>query len=215
MASYRNLTRDRIALATGYLDPGATRNANPADPAIVTALADGDIVLVDGNAEPPAPATRKVPVMQDVSYASGVSQVDADDLGLAANGVELGMAEMTSTWAPGSIGANVATDIPGLSKTVTVGTRPITVRAFIPNIVHSVNAVIPSLRIVEGSDIVGIGFTYLPALGKPGQLLAEAQLSPAAGSHTYKAVLNVDVTGSPTITAASPSLKPFIQIVER
>jgi hypothetical protein len=119
-----------------------------------------------------------------------------DIVNLASRNVELGTA--TSTTLSQAL-TTTPVDLTGLTKTVTVGSRPILVSAIVP--VSSVGAAGRTrILILEDGGTVQIGDSAaLTASGQTGTLECSVRLAPAAGSHTYK------LQGA-TVTAASGAL---------
>lgn len=131
-------------------------------------------------------------------------------------GVELGVA---------TINANVlqtatsATDVDGLSLTVSVGARPIEVRFYARGVDNTTAGVSGTsggwrINIQEGATIVGFAQRVVHGAsdGPPTTILT--RLTPTAGDHTYKITLNALVSGTARILAGSDSLAS-ISVVER
>lgn len=108
-----------------------------------------------------------------------------------ANG-ELGYAQLTTP--PSPVG-NAITDIPGLSVTVVVGTRPIWIE-FSAELQHTANGEgFLFLHLYEGSTAIQYGITNASLSGRPETVTKGVRLTPSAGSHTYKLRTQADASG--------------------
>lgn len=128
-------------------------------------------------------------------------------------GAELGYSEIAAN-AVLALTANTPADVPGLTTTITVRSRPILVEAWASAVTHSVAASYVQLRILEGSTIKAIGTHFLQtaAQGVPGSV--RVRLAPSAGQHTYKIALFSGTAGNATLVAAATT-PAFISAVER
>lgn len=126
-------------------------------------------------------------------------------------GVELGYAQITANAT-----ATTEADVAGLSTTVTVGARPIMVRAYAPQLQHSGSA-FAAMSIFVGGSRTGTrmngGVTSLVTGG-----LIEIRQNPAGGSYTYNVKLwgtNGIGGNSGTATIVCQASNPaFIQVVQ-
>lgn len=116
-------------------------------------------------------------------------------------GTELGYAEITSS-ATSTNTVSPYDDVAGLSVTVTVGTRPILIRAWCSELRHSVAAGRSLILIKEGTTILAYG--QVAASGTASRAsngIAEIRLNPSAGAHTYKVGLGGFDAGTMTVVA--------------
>jgi hypothetical protein len=129
---------------------------------------------------------------------------------LQSSGAELGYAEITTPQSTTTTGTYI--DIAGLSVTVTVGSRPIVVRAFTPNLGHSaVTAFNGYIR--EGSTDLVFGQRAGRGAGEQGEFNISRRLAPSAGSHTYK--VSMLMVGAGTMSFAAAATAPaYIQVLE-
>lgn len=121
---------------------------------------------------------------------------------------ELGYAEITAEVTQTGVGN---TDVPGLSVTVTVGTRPIVVEIGGTALHLSSASGIGGLTIKEGSTNLAsfssvLSTTYLPVARK-------VRLAPSAGSHTYKVNI-AQITAGNTILTAAADNPAYIHVYE-
>lgn len=125
---------------------------------------------------------------------------DAEDYAdsLAAGGVELGYAQITSTATQTGAGGS---DVAGLSVAVTVGTRPIVVEFGCDGLVNTSGSGIAQAFIKEGSTNLTAATVSLTTIGMA--VCRRVRLTPSAGSHTYKITLVQVVTGNSQITASA------------
>lgn len=123
-------------------------------------------------------------------------------------GVELGYAAITANVTQTGAG-NV--DVPGLSVTVTVGSRPIIVQVGASGLANSSASGVGGLQIKESTTVLASMSVILTALTFP--VFRSVRLAPSAGSHTYKVNLSQLVTGNATLSAASTD-PAFIQVIE-
>lgn len=136
------------------------------------------------------------------------TQTELDAAAAAFSGqYELGYAEITSSFTRTGAGSS---DITGLTVTVTVGSRPILVHVFAPQVVNSA-AGLAAIALYEGATL--LNSAYGPQGAINGSLNPWVRLSPSAGSHTYKATLVQVITGNTTITA-SATQPAFIQVLQ-
>jgi hypothetical protein len=129
---------------------------------------------------------------------------------VAAGGIELGYAEITTTFQQTGAGNS---DITGLSVTVDVGDRPIVIKANGTFGSSSAGAV-TYVKIMEGSTVLARAIISLSAVAQG--LSREVRLTPSAGSHTYKLNLEQVVGGNGSVfadtgTAYGPA---SIQVIE-
>lgn len=167
-------------------------------------VVEGVLEVIDAAAQPLATAER------DVLYRrrdSGVFEVvDAGGSWTPVEverGVEKQRAEITNGVGPLANAANAVVDIIGLSITFEQGSRPIELELWLPQIFHSVAGTAISVRIYEGASIIALAPHTLSTANKgiPGS--ARVRLMPTAGSHTYKASLQIDTAGNYSITAGT------------
>ena len=142
------------------------------------------------------------------------TEVDAAILANGSSGRELGYAEITSSFTQVAA-ATTDYDITGLSVTVTVGTRPILLEAYLPTVAHTVANSTVILRVYEGATLLQVVTEATPATGGAlsGARIARVRLAPSAGSHTYKAVIRTQTAGTITVTAGTTG-PAFIRVVE-
>lgn len=127
---------------------------------------------------------------------------------LAAGGVELGYASRTSNFTQTGAGSS---DVTSLTTTVTVGSRPIIVKANADGLSNSSASGITLLVIQEDGVTIAVQTVSLSVLA---ELVArEVRRTPSAGSHTYKLVLTQLVTGNSTLAAGAAD-PAFIQVIE-
>jgi hypothetical protein len=132
--------------------------------------------------------------------------LSASELG----GRELGYAEVTSNI---TVTATTATDITGLSATVTTGSRPVMFKFHANNMEN--NTLNGGLAVTLYEDGVAIGaVTVISNVAGTRYPVGcrEIRRNPSAGSHTYKAAAQV-VSGTGTIRAASND-PVAVQVVE-
>jgi hypothetical protein len=127
----------------------------------------------------------------------------------AVAGAELGYAEITSNATTTSA---TAADVTGLSATVTVGTRPITIE-FYAWCVYNTAAASASVVITEGASVLQQGLVAINVANSGVPVLMKVRVAPSAGSHTYKIQMYRGGSGTATIAAASGS-PAFIRVVE-
>ena len=127
---------------------------------------------------------------------------------VAAGGVELGYAQITSAFTQTGAGAS---DVTGLSVTVTVGSRPIVVILAAESMSLSSASGLGGAIIQEGATVLAATSVGLTTIGFP--VNRRVRLTPSEGSHTYKIVLNQLVTGNTTL-AASATGPASIQVIE-
>jgi hypothetical protein len=125
---------------------------------------------------------------------------------------ELGYAQITSTV---NVAASTPTDVSGLTTTVTVGTRPISVEIFgVVSAATAGDAV--ALQIAIDGTYGGVGFstTSISTAAGFGTLIMQARLTPAAGSHTYKVGLS-NITAARQVSLLGNAQYPaFIRVRE-
>lgn len=126
-------------------------------------------------------------------------------------GVELGYAETTSGTT--STTTNTYEDLSGLAVTVTVGSRPIVITAFLASVSHSASSGNILARIFEGTTALNTSFFQSGTASIAGQVKVMARVAPSAGSHTYKVAWASQIAGTHTFTASS-SVISFIQVIE-
>lgn len=132
-------------------------------------------------------------------------------------GTELGYAESTTTFSQASAVQNQDYDVTGLSVTVTVGSRPINVRAYLPTLTNSGASLNLTVALYEGATQLQATSKLAPATagGGAGDAKPEVRLNPSAGSHTYKVTIRTASAGAPTISSVVPTgTAAFIQVVE-
>ena len=141
-------------------------------------------------------------------------QAGASAANIMTRGTELGYTESTTlSFAT----TTTLADVTGMAVTVTVGTRPIIIEAYIP--VSTVNAGGRSrLAILESSTPLNLADTsQINASGTSGTINARARLGgasqPSAGSHTYK-LQGAVVTATAGTLAAGATFPMFIRVVE-
>lgn len=125
-----------------------------------------------------------------------------------ANG-ELGYAQITTT---PSASPDAVTDIPGLSVTVTVGTRPIWVE-FAAELQHTTagqNFVF--LHLYEGSTAIQYALQDSALSGRGMTLSKGIRLTPTAGTHTYK--LRTQASGGGVQVYAEANHPAYIAVRE-
>lgn len=127
---------------------------------------------------------------------------------VAAGGIELGYAQITSTFTQTGAGSS---DVTGLSTTVTVGTRPILVKFGCGGLANSSASGGTQMLIKESSTTLTAATIVFSTVGQP--VFREVRLTPSAGSHTYKITLVQTVTGNSSITAAATD-PAYIQVIE-
>jgi hypothetical protein len=130
-------------------------------------------------------------------------------------GAELGYAEITSSFAQAAVANNTILDVPGLSTTVTVGSRPILVMAFISQL-YSSSVGQMNLRIYEGTTMLTAAVAEVSTASRGDGVAAMVRLAPSAGSHTYKASILKSAGTTPSdLTAIAGGILPaFIRVVE-
>lgn len=129
------------------------------------------------------------------------------------SGQELGYAEITSNFTTSTQSA--ATDVTGLTITVTVGARPIFVEFFTSQFFHSAASAAPSLRLLEDGAIVQVANSSLPTAGGGPPSHMRVRRAPAAGSHTYKVQVFQGASPVGTITVQGGATAPaFIRAIE-
>jgi hypothetical protein len=94
-------------------------------------------------------------------------------------GISTATANVTTT-------SSTLADITGLSTTVTVGARPISVEGFIPYIAHSLSGGTVQISLVEDGTVIGNSFFNAAAVNQSVPFIIKASRSPSVGSHTYK-----------------------------
>lgn len=120
--------------------------------------------------------------------------------GSSQGGTELGSAATTSTFTTTS---GTFVDVTGLTITVTVGSRPIWLQWYCPN-VKSSNALLNYIQLVEGGTTLQIGYWQGSAANVPnGAMVLAARLTPSVGSHTYKVQCASTSAGTLTLTAGA------------
>lgn len=133
-------------------------------------------------------------------------------LRVPAGGQELGYAEVLnySTVATSTTPGDAA----GLAVTVTTGTRPIFVEAFMPS--TAVNAAGRSrMSILEGATVLQLGDSCSVASGLvTGCLCISVRLTPTAGSHTYKIQMATVIAASGSYTSGA-TFPAYIRVVEQ
>lgn len=124
-------------------------------------------------------------------------------------GIELGYAQITSTFSTTS---TTATDVTGLTTTVTVGTRPVKVIFAAAAIYNGTANGAVAIEIVEGTTILAATSLVSNPAGLRVPCHREVRLAPTAGSHTYK-IRAYCVSGTANIQAAADN-PVFIQVIE-
>lgn len=132
-------------------------------------------------------------------------------------GVELGYAQITTSATSTTLNSNVADDtgdVSGLSVTVTVGTRPIVIRAWASRFFCDTTTSAAIAVLMEGDTTLSFARYDQHASASEGvPMVIESRLAPSAGSHTYKVTLTVLSAATATIAAAATA-PAFIQVVE-
>lgn len=126
----------------------------------------------------------------------------------AAAGIELGYAETTA--ALGQTGAG-STDVPGLTLSVTIGSRPVVVRVGASGIYNSSASGITQLKIMEGATTLAACTSSLTTVVMPAY--RDVRLTPTAGAHTYKVQLTQLITGNSQMSAGATD-PAYIQVLE-
>jgi hypothetical protein len=127
---------------------------------------------------------------------------------------ELGAAEITSSFTTTS---GSAVDVTGLTVTVTIGSLPVDVIFFAPEMRNNNNGgrAIGFLVDVTGSTNLLDGIIVQGNSNDGGApVYAVARVSPASGSRTYKVQLAANTAGTSAVRAGA-SNKAFIRVVER
>lgn len=127
---------------------------------------------------------------------------------VAAGGVELGYAKITSTFTQTGVGSG---DVTGLSISVTVGTRPIIVEFGCDGLVNSSASGIAQVNIQEGATILSGATVSLTTVGQV--ICRRVRLTPSAGSHTYKIALGQVTAGNSQIVCSATD-PAYIQAIE-
>jgi hypothetical protein len=129
------------------------------------------------------------------------------------SGIELGYAEITSNFGPTAGGANTIYAITGLSTTVTVGSRPVRIEAFLPDAIPSVaNATVTLLIYEDGSFVESNAVAGSATASKRTNPHTIVRRNPAAGSHTYDARIKSDIAATITVEAGV-GFPAWIQVV--
>lgn len=128
-------------------------------------------------------------------------------------GVELGYAEITSAYQQSTTGTTFV-DVPGLSTTVTTGTRPIMVRfeAYCVG-ANAISSVQVNL-IEDGTIITNMLVTANTATVGFYPGIKTRRRAPAPGSHTYKVRLASATAGVKSTIFADATSPSYIQVVE-
>lgn len=149
----------------------------------------------------------------DVRDADGYEKVRISSASPGGVGVELGYAQSISDFSTGSTSL---VDVPGLTTTVTVASRPIVVEFFCAGANNPTSGGAVTLSIVEDAGSVGLAQTLFAVdTNAKVPVHLKSRRTPAAGSHTYKIQMSVS-SGTGTLTAASGSflLPMFIQVLQ-
>lgn len=133
-------------------------------------------------------------------------------LSTKSTGRELGYAEVTNF---SGVATNTSlADVAGLTITITVGSRPIFLEAYMPfnNITTGTGRA--QIVIVEGGTTIQIGATpNIAASANAGSIRVGIRLAPSAGSHTYKVQANV-VTATAGSYTSGATFPAYIRAVE-
>lgn len=130
---------------------------------------------------------------------------------VAAAGIELGYAEITSSVTQTGVGS---ADVAGLSTTVTVASRPIVVRFDTGSVVNSATNGYTYIRIQESTTVLAEAVAQANGVANVSRALSRTvRLTPSAGSHTYKILMGQLVAGNSVLTAAANS-PVSIQVIE-
>lgn len=125
-------------------------------------------------------------------------------------GVELGYAEITSSYTQTGAGTS---DVTGLSVTVTVGARPIVVSFNCQNVYNSAATGLTAIYIKESTTTLQSATVYGSTVAIQIPVAASVRLAPSAGSHTYKISVQQLITGNSIVSAATTG-PTSIQVVE-
>lgn len=130
-------------------------------------------------------------------------------------GTELGYSEITTP--PSSLtGTTAITDISGVTTTVTVGSRPIVVEAYIgwAGITAGSAPLVGNLLIREGSTTLQYARVVSVTSGQGVASHLAVRLAPSAGSHTYKLSWNLVNSANTFAITADPTGPVFITVRE-
>lgn len=120
--------------------------------------------------------------------------------GQSQGGTELGSASTTSTFTTTSASF---VDVTGLTISPTVGSRPIWLQFYCPN-VKSSNALLNYIQLAEGGTTLQLAYWQGSAANVPnGAMVVAARLTPSVGSHTYKVQCASTSAGTLTLTAGA------------
>jgi hypothetical protein len=167
-----------------------------------------------------------VAISSSVLYSRNTAGVSAASFGADASNwtvigapTELGYAEITTSQPPSPFINNTSyIDIPGLSVTVTVGSRPILVLVNGTVQAITVNATTGGFAVLEDGTVLDQQSFDLPAAQFQGSPVAmRVRSNPAAGSHTYKVqgkVGNATNTAWLVAQATAPKQKASIQVLQ-
>ena len=143
-----------------------------------------------------------------------LARVGDDPDGVTIAGMELDYAEITSSPAGvTAAGEGNRVDVTGLSISPVVGTRPIVVEAYFSYASNNTADRGVGMAIVEGTTVKQIATHGAALTGAVSQLSAKVRLAPSAGSHTYKVMVWVLISGTGTFHA-SATHPAWIQAVE-
>lgn len=142
--------------------------------------------------------------------AATVRLAEAGPQGPAGH-TELGYAQITSDVTQTGFGS---LDVPGLSVTVTVGSRPVKVIFDAQGVTNTSANGVGTVDIYEGaSKLANVTVSNISVASlNVAAAHREHRMAPSSGSHTYKIRLS-SLVGNTTIKAAADS-PAFIQVVE-
>lgn len=130
---------------------------------------------------------------------------------VAAGGIELGYAETQSSTTQTGVGSK---DIPGLTTTVTVGSRPIEVEFETGSVANSATNGYTYIRIQEGSTVLAQALHQANGVANVVRnIQRKVRLDPSPGAHTYKVVIGQLVAGN-SVMAASDTDPASISVKE-
>lgn len=134
------------------------------------------------------------------------------------SGTELGYTEVTN-YSAVAVTSSLA-DCAGLSVTVTVGSRPIFVQAYIPatSLTFSAANARFEMALLESSTILQLADTPGKSASSGsaivgGSVFCAVRLAPSAGSHTYKVQVKAFGTTAASYTSGA-TFPAFIRVVE-
>jgi len=132
---------------------------------------------------------------------------------LEGAGVELGYAEITSNFTTGTA-ANTVYPVTGLSVTVTTGSKPVMVEAFLPAITALAGTMDVSCQLYEDGTVIQASSETSSATANKSVIgTPRVRRNPAAGSHTYDVRLKANIANG-MIALANAAFPAFIQVKE-